>query len=113
MTRGPADGPRRAVGATALRASVTILNVAVILGGSLVLSDHASHPERGAGPPVLPDLHVLTEDMPVDESAVPPLPGTQWGTIVAVPQGGPAPVEPPQCGVFLSQGEVTQKALAM
>ncbi len=62
---------------------------------------------------MLPDLHVLTESMPVDESAVPALPGTQWGTIIAVPRGGPAPVEPPQCGVFLSQGEVTQKALAM
>ncbi|MEH3141340.1 MAG: hypothetical protein PGN37_14415 [Mycobacterium kyogaense] len=113
MTRSPADGPRRAVGATALRASVAVLHIAVIAGGFTVLSGHAAHSDRGAGRPVLPDIHVLTEDMPIDDSAVPPLPGTQWGTIIAVPQGGPAPVEPPQCGIFLSQGEVTQKALAM
>ena len=48
-----------------------------------------------------------------DQSAVPELPGTRWGTIIAAPQDDPAPVRPAQCGLFLSQGEATQKAIAL
>ncbi len=96
-----------------LRASLAMVHVVVIMAGIVVLSDLPGRSERGAGRPVLPDLYYLTETMPVDQSAVPALPGTQWGTIIAVPQGEPAPVEPPECGLFLSQGEVSQKALAM
>ena len=62
---------------------------------------------------MLSDLYYLTDNMPVDQSAVPELPGTQWGTIIASPQGRPAPVTPPECSLFLSQGEATQKALAL
>lgn len=120
MQRSPAERRRRipsvanrACSVRRLRVLLALSNVVLVVVGVLVVSDPARRDARGAGRPDLPDLHVLTDTMPVDESAVPPLPGTQWGTIIAVPQGGPAPVQPPECGVFLSQGEVTQKALAM
>jgi hypothetical protein len=92
---------------------LAVVHVVLAATGIAVVGGELTGNVRAGGAPVLPDLTYLTDNMPVDESAVPPLPGTQWGTIVAVPQGGPAPVEPPQCGVFLSQGEVTQKALAL
>src|SRR5262249_49131743 len=49
----------------------------------------------------------------VDESAIPALPGTTFGRIVGVPQGGPAPVKPAECALFLSQGDAVQKAVAL
>jgi hypothetical protein len=51
--------------------------------------------------------------MLVDESAVPPLAGTSWGRIVAVPRGSGPPVNPPECALFLSQGDALQKAIAL
>lgn len=96
-----------------LRTSLAALYAVMIVAGLVVVSGVPTYAERGAGRPVLPDLYALTEDMPVSQSAVPPLAGTQWATIIAVPQAEPAPVEPPECGLFLSQGDVSQKALAM
>lgn len=96
-----------------LRAFLTALNVLMVLAGILVLLNLHAPVERAAGRPVLPDLYYLTEKMAVDQGTVPALPGTQWGTIIASPQGGPAPVRPPECGVFLSEGEASQKVLAL
>lgn len=59
------------------------------------------------------DLHFLNESMLIDENAVPPLEGTSWGRMVAVPQGGEAQVSPAGCALFLSQGVASQKGLAM
>ena len=95
------------------RASVAVVNIVVLLAGFVVLFGLPGRAERGAGRPVLPEIHYLTENMLVDQNNVPELPGTQWATIVAAPQGGPAPVRPPECGLFQSQGEATQKALAL
>ncbi|TRW78550.1 hypothetical protein FK535_24625 [Mycolicibacterium sp. 018/SC-01/001] len=92
---------------------LTLLHVVLAALGIVVVSGLATRHARAAGPPVLPDLTYLTEAMLVDQSAVPSMTGTQWATIVASPQGGPAPVRPAECGVFLSQGDVTQKALGL
>ncbi|KMO67494.1 hypothetical protein [Mycolicibacterium chlorophenolicum] len=83
------------------------------LAGIVVLLSLHVRVERRAGPPVLPDLYYLTEKMPVDQRTVPALPGARWGTIIGAPQGGPAPVTPPECGIFQSEGEATQKVLAL
>lgn len=96
-----------------MRASVAALNMVVALAGILVVVTLNVRLERGAGPPVLPDIYYLTEKMPVGQSTVPALAGAQWGTIIGAPQGGPAPVRPPECGVFLSEREATQKVLAL
>lgn len=98
---------------SAPRVSLAVLYVVMTVAALVVVSGLPAPAERGAGRPVLPDLYALTEDMPVPQSTVPPLAGTQWGTIIAVPQGEPAPVEPRECSLFLSQGDVSQKALAM
>jgi hypothetical protein len=60
-----------------------------------------------------PDLSSLSESMLIDENTVPPIPGTTWGRMVAVPRGVAPPVSPPDCGLFLSQAEASQKGLAM
>jgi hypothetical protein len=103
--------PARSV--PALRLLLTLLTVVLAVAGLLVASDLTQRDARAAGPPELPDLTVLTEKMLVDQRTVPPMPGTRWGTIVAAPQGEAAPVRPFECGVFLSQGAVTQKALGL
>jgi len=59
------------------------------------------------------DLHDLDEAMLIDESAVPPLEGTTWGSMVAVPRGPEPPVSPADCVLFLSQGPAAEKGLAM
>jgi len=91
----------------------TVLNAVVAAAGCVVL-DHLS---RGGAPHVDPppatDLHSLSESMLVDENAVARLDGTTWGRIVAVPQGSRTPVNPPGCALFLSQGDASQKGLAM
>jgi hypothetical protein len=90
-----------------------VLNAVVAAAGCVVLA----HLSRGGSPDIDPppasDLHALSESMLVDENAVPPLDGTTWGRIVAVPQGSPTPVNPPGCALFLSQGDASQKGLAM
>lgn len=60
-----------------------------------------------------PELHDLNEAMLIDESAVPPLEGTTWGRMVAVPRGAEPPVAPAACVLFLSQGTAAEKGLAM
>jgi hypothetical protein len=60
-----------------------------------------------------PDLSALTESMLIEEGVVPPVEGTTWGRMVAVPRGVPPPVSPPECALFLSQAEASQKGLAM
>ncbi|MBX7450900.1 hypothetical protein GR927_23205 [Mycolicibacterium sp. 3033] len=92
---------------------LTLLHVALLVTAVVVVRGLQTPIPRAAGPPVLPDLTYLTEAMLVDQSTVPSIPGTRWATIVATPQGGPAPVRPAECGVFLSQGDVTQKALGL
>src|SRR4029078_11313638 len=64
-------------------------------------------------PPPATDLHFLSESMLVDENAVARLDGTTWGRIVAVPQGSRTPVNPPGCALSLSQGDASQRGLAM
>ena len=59
------------------------------------------------------ELHDLDEAMLIDESAVPPLEGTTWGSMVAVPRGAEPPVSPATCVLFLSQGPAAEKGLAM
>jgi hypothetical protein len=86
------------------------LNTLIAIAGCVVLVHHSNRDSREVGGD---DLHDLTESMLVDESVVPPLAGTTWGSIVAVPQGAPAPVRPPECALFLSQGDASQKAVAM
>ncbi|MFZ4371756.1 MAG: hypothetical protein ACOYO2_00835, partial [Mycobacterium sp.] len=59
------------------------------------------------------ELRDLDEAMLIDESAVPPLEGTTWGSMVAVPRGAEPPVSPAACVLFLSQGPAAEKGLAM
>jgi len=59
------------------------------------------------------ELHDLDEAMLIEESAVPPLDGTTWGSMVAVPRGAEPPVAPAACVLFLSQGPAAEKGLAM
>jgi hypothetical protein len=59
------------------------------------------------------ELHDLDEAMLIEESAVPPLDGTTWGSMVAVPRGAEPPVGPAACVLFLSQGPAAEKGLAM
>jgi hypothetical protein len=59
------------------------------------------------------ELNDLDEAMLIDENAVPPLPGTTWGSMVAVPRGAEPPVSPANCVLFLSQGTAAEKGLAM
>ncbi len=80
-----------------------------VLAGGLIIVGRVPQVVRTTGP----DLSVLTESMLIEESAVPPIAGTTWGRMVAVPRGVPPPVSPPDCGLFLSQAEASQKGLAM
>jgi hypothetical protein len=59
------------------------------------------------------DLSSLSESMLIDENVVPPIQGTTWGRMVAVPRRVAPPVSPPDCGLLLSQAEASQKGLAM
>jgi hypothetical protein len=59
------------------------------------------------------DLSSLSESMLIDENVVPPIQGTTWGRMVAVPRGVAPPVSPPDCGLFLSQAQASQKGLAL
>ena len=59
------------------------------------------------------ELHDLDESMLIDESVVPPLDGTTWGRMVAIPRGAEPPVSPAACVLFLSQGPAAEKGLAM
>ena len=79
-----------------------------------LLIANRSH-DREAQPTVAApsELHDLDEAMLIDESAVPPLPGTTWGSMVAVPRGAEPPVVPTSCVLFLSQGTAAEKGLAM
>lgn len=60
-----------------------------------------------------PPLTHLTDEMLIRQNSVPPLQGSTWGVMVAVPQGAMVPVSPADCAVFLSQGEASQKGLAL
>jgi hypothetical protein len=79
-----------------------------------LLIANRSH-DREAQPTVAApsELHDLDEAMLIDESAVPPLEGTTWGSMVAVPRGADPPVVPAACVLFLSQGAAAEKGLAM
>jgi hypothetical protein len=90
-----------------------VLNAVVAAAGCVVLTHLSRGGSPDTDPPPASDLHALSESMLVDENAVPPLDGTTWGRIVAVPQGSPTPVNPPGCALFLSQGDASQKGLAM
>jgi len=59
------------------------------------------------------ELHDLDQAMLIDEGSVPPLAGTTWGSMVAVPRGAEPPVSPAACVLFLSQGPAAEKGLAM
>ncbi|MCV7227879.1 hypothetical protein [Mycolicibacterium komossense] len=93
--------------------------LAVTLSGGLIVlgvqgldrvdtdDDDTSYSEQAS------DLSALTESMLIEENVVPPVAGTTWGRMVAVPRGVAPPVSPPDCGLFLSQAEASQEGLAM
>ncbi len=95
------------------RLLAALLNAVVAVAGCLVLVHLSDSDTPTVSGPALSDLRYLTESMLVDEGVVPALDGARWGQMVAIPRGGPPPVKPPECGLFLSQGEATQKGLAM
>jgi hypothetical protein len=90
-----------------------LLNTLIAIAGGIVLVNLSRDRSPDVSAPPASDLHYLSESMLVDENVVPPLDGTNWGRMVAVPRGSPAPVNPPECSLFLSQGDAFQKALAM
>lgn len=96
-----------------LRMLVAILNAMTAVVGCVVLVHLSNRDGPDGRRPPKSDLGYITESMLVDESAVPPLDGTSWGRIVAVPRGAAPPVNPPGCALFLSQGDAIQKGLAM
>ena len=59
------------------------------------------------------ELQNLDEEMLIGESVVPPLKGTTWGSMVAIPRGPQPSVSPAPCVLFLSQGPAGEKGLAM
>jgi hypothetical protein len=93
--------------------------VAALAGGLIIIglrgldatepADESLYAEQSRGT----DLSSLSESMLIDENVVPPIQGTTWGRMVAVPRGVAPPVSPPDCGLFLSQAEASQKGLAM
>jgi hypothetical protein len=109
-----------------MRVRLTLITAAcllVALAGSLIIIGLRGLSEGKAIEPISggpnsetspgPDLSSLSESMLIDENAVPPVRGTTWGRMVAVPRGVAPPVSPPDCGLFLSQAEASQKGLAM
>ena len=92
--------------------------LAVTLSGGLIVVgirglDNADVADESSYAEPAPDLSALTESMLIEEGVVPPVAGTSWGRMVAVPRGVTPPVSPPDCGLFLSQAEAAQKGLAM
>jgi len=85
--------------------------LAAIAGLLLVKRSRDSEAQHAVAAPS--ELHDLDEAMLIDESAVPPLEGTTWGRMVAVPRGAEPPVSPAACVLFLSQGTAAEKGLAM
>lgn len=67
-------------------------------------------PSAGSGQT---ELQNLDEEMLIGESVVPPLEGTTWGSMVAIPRGPQPAVSPAPCVLFLSQGPAGEKGLAM
>lgn len=67
-------------------------------------------PSAGSGQT---ELQNLDEEMLIGESVVPPLEGTTWGSMVAIPRGSQPAVSPADCVLFLSQGPAGEKGLAM
>ena len=92
---------------------IAVVNAVIAMAGGVVLVHLSRDGGREMNPPPASDLHNLSESMLVDENSVPPLTGTSWGRIVAVPTGSGPPVNPPECALFLSQGDALQKAVAM
>ena len=81
--------------------------------GGLLLTNRSRGGEAHDAVAAPSELHDLNEAMLIDESAVPPLEGTTWGRMVAVPRGAEPPVAPAACVLFLSQGPAAEKGLAM
>ena len=67
-------------------------------------------PSAGSGQT---ELQNLDEEMLIGESVVPPLEGTTWGSMVAIPRGPQPAVSPADCVLFLSQGPAGETGLAM
>ena len=78
-------------------------------------SRHRGPPDTGApnGGSGQTELQNLDEEMLIGESVVPPLEGTTWGSMVAIPRGPQPSVSPAACVLFLSQGPAGEKGLAM
>ncbi len=97
----------------AIRLLTAILNALIAVAGFFTLLHLSGGHTATARRPPPSDLPYLTESMLVDERVVPALNGTTWGRMVAVPRGAAPPVKPPECALFLSQGDALQKGLAM
>jgi len=85
--------------------------LAIVAG--LLIANRSRNGEEHDAVATPSELHDLDEAMLIDENAVPPLEGTTWGRMVAVPRGAEPPVSPAACVLFLSQGPAAEKGLAM
>lgn len=85
--------------------------LAIAIGLLAVHSVRDRESQSTAAPPT--ELQDLDDAMLIDESVVPSLPGTTWGSMVAVPRGAEPAVFPSDCVLFLSQGPAAEKGLAM
>ena len=89
----------------------TLCCLAIAVGLLAVHGARDRESQSTAAPPI--ELLNLDDAMLIDESVVPPLPGTTWGSMVAVPRGAEPAVFPADCVLFLSQGPAAEKGLAM
>ena len=88
-----------------------VCGLSIVAGLLIINRSHDREAQQAVATPS--ELHDLDEAMLLDESAVPPLEGTTWGRMVAVPRGAEPAVSPAACVLFLSQGTAAEKGLAM
>ena len=90
---------------------VTLGCLAALAAFAILTGVRERGPETEAAAPA--ELRDLDEALLIDESVVPPLEGTTWGSMVAIPRGAEPQVSPAGCVLFLSQGPAAEKGLAM
>jgi hypothetical protein len=95
---------------TRLRLVLIAALCCIAVGAVFFVGSDTGTPSAGSGQT---ELHNLDEEMLIGESVVPPLKGTTWGSMVAIPRGPQPSVSPAACVLFLSQGPAGEKGLAM